>query len=378
MQRYNDDSPIQADGWYVGTATEAAMDGAGNYVTVYTAADASGTGIYATVYDQSGNIKVNTFRVNSVVTGNQNGAYVAMNQIGEFAVVWTGYQSGVPAVYARKFNANGVALGNDVMTSSVNGTSQYAMDIAMADNGLFAVTWYSFKPSGTYVDVRGRRLNANGAVLGSAFRANTYTTSVQAGNTIAMDAIGNYVIAWESYGQDGNQYGIYAQRYSATGAKLGTEFRINSITTGSQQLASIGMNTNGDFVVAWQHDNRSNNPASRPAIYAREYSANGTASGDQFQVSPDDNALHFNPGVAMDASGNYMITWNQYNLATAEYDVYARYYYEVPVTLLSNGVTVSNLSGTSGSWQYFKITLPVGQSTFDVSMLGSIGDATYI
>jgi len=36
---------------------------------------------------------------------------------------------------------------------------------------------------------------------------------------------GSYVVAWTSYGQDGSVEGIYAQRFSASGAAVGPEFR---------------------------------------------------------------------------------------------------------------------------------------------------------
>jgi hypothetical protein len=32
-----------------------------------------------------------------------------------------------------------------------------------------------------------------------------------------MDAAGNFVVTWSSYGQDGSGSGIYAQRYNAAG-----------------------------------------------------------------------------------------------------------------------------------------------------------------
>ena len=37
-------------------------------------------------------------------------------------------------------------------------------------------------------------------------------------------------MAWESYGQDADGYGIFAQRYDAAGAPSGTEFQVNTYT----------------------------------------------------------------------------------------------------------------------------------------------------
>src|SRR5438067_5782005 len=45
------------------------------------------------------------------------------------------------------------------------------------------------------------------------------------------------------------------------------------------------------------------------------------------------------------------------------------------VTTLTNGQTVSNLSGATGSWAYFKITVPSGQTQLKVTLSGGTGDA---
>jgi len=50
---------------------------------------------------------------------------------------------------------------------------------------------------------------------GLEFQVNTYTTGQQLDASVAMDADGDFVVAWTSDGQDGNGHGIYAQRYSA-------------------------------------------------------------------------------------------------------------------------------------------------------------------
>ena len=47
---------------------------------------------------------------------------------------------------------------------------------------------------------------------------------------MAMNASGNYVIVWISFGQDGDGNGIYAQRDSSNGVPNGLEFRVNTTT----------------------------------------------------------------------------------------------------------------------------------------------------
>ena len=49
------------------------------------------------------------------------------------------------------------------------------------------------------------------------FQVNTYTTSDQYGYGVAMDKAGNFVVSWESYGQDGDGYGVFGRRFDAAG-----------------------------------------------------------------------------------------------------------------------------------------------------------------
>ena len=44
------------------------------------------------------------------------------------------------------------------------------------------------------------------------FRVNTYTTGGQSRPSAAMDAGGNFVIVWQSYGQDGSNLGNFGRR----------------------------------------------------------------------------------------------------------------------------------------------------------------------
>lgn len=45
------------------------------------------------------------------------------------------------------------------------------------------------------------------------------------------------------------------------------------------------------------------------------------------------------------------------------------------VTTLSNGVTVSSISATKGTWKNYKITVPTGQTSLKITMSGGTGDA---
>lgn len=70
----------------------------------------------------------------------------------------------------------------------------------------------------------GRRFDSAGVALGKQFRVNSYTRFQQDYPSVASDASGNFVVVWTSHMQDGDGFGIFAQRYDSGGAALGPEF----------------------------------------------------------------------------------------------------------------------------------------------------------
>ena len=159
---------------------------------------------------------------------------------------------------------------------------------------------------------------------GSEYQVNTYTTSNQINPKVASDSNGDYVVVWQSYGQDGSGYGIYAQQYNAAGVPQGSEFQVNTSTGGNQQNPSVAMDASGDFVVAWETYGYH---GSGFGIYAQQYNASGTPYGSQFQVNASTTGIMQNPSVAMDATGDFVVAWQNYaNDGSGEYDLYAQQY----------------------------------------------------
>src|SRR3712207_7151549 len=51
---------------------------------------------------------------------------------------------------------------------------------------------------------------------GGEITVNTYTTDVQTYPQVAIDGSANFVVVWQSNGQDGGGNGIYGQRFNAS------------------------------------------------------------------------------------------------------------------------------------------------------------------
>ena len=60
---------------------------------------------------------------------------------------------------------------------------------------------------------------------GGEFQVNSYTTDRQYQPKVASDRSGNFVVVWTSVGQDANTWGIFGQRFGASGIASGAATR---------------------------------------------------------------------------------------------------------------------------------------------------------
>jgi len=160
-------------------------------------------------------------------------------------------------IFGQRFDAAGGPQGSEFRVNTTTVDWQTDPSVAMGTTGDFVVVWRSANQDGgapgTMVSggVFGQRFDASGNALGGEFQVNSFVDGYQGNPWVAMDADGNFVVAWESESQDGSGYGVFAQRYDTAGARRGGEFQVNSTTASSQTLGSVAMDADGDFVVAW-------------------------------------------------------------------------------------------------------------------------------
>src|SRR5881396_2298102 len=114
---------------------------------------------------------------------------------------------------------------------------------------------------------------------GGEFRVNSYTTGRQSDARPGMEADGDFIVVWESNAQDGSGYGVFGQRFAASGAPRGSEFRINAYTTGAQWQPAVTMGSRGDFVVVWASQD-----GSGMSIQGRRYDTAGNPIGGEFLI----------------------------------------------------------------------------------------------
>jgi hypothetical protein len=237
----------------------AAADASGNFVVVWQSLtqDGSSYGVFGQRYASSGGALGPEFRVNTYTTGAQYSPYVAADTSGNFLVVWQGAGQegpGSTGVFGQRYASSGAPVGPEFRVNTYTTEYQGASSVAADASGNFIVVWRSDDQDGSLRGIFGQRYASSGTLLGPEFRVNTYTTGNQGGPSVAADSSGDFVVLWQSLGQDGSQYGVFGEHYTGSGAPLGPEFLVNTYTTNHQSLSSVAADASGNFVVVWQSE----------------------------------------------------------------------------------------------------------------------------
>ena len=265
----------------------ASLDGTGGYVVWQdNRTDGSGLGISARRLNSSLSGTLSSFRVNEIGAGDQERSKVSALKGGGAVFVWQGGTLGFQNIYARFLSVGNTWLTGDILVNTFTNNSQIEPAVTTLTNGDVVVAWASFN---------------------------------QTSGTSLRD--------------------VYAQRFSATGTKLGSEFRVNqSFTDYNQRTPAVAALTDGRFVVTWVSEGqRFENSVD---VYGKIYSAGGLPSGGEFLVNTATNVCG-NPTAAATADGGFVVTWMEKDVVTISnsWDVLAR-----PFSSVGTGGTTRHIN----------------------------------
>jgi hypothetical protein len=337
-RRYNSVGVPQASEFQVNTLTiddqfvgRVGIDANGNFAIVWESnnSDGSSYGVWCRRYSSTGVPLGPEFRVNTFTTGSQNNPYIVMAPTGSFVVVWVSdnQDGSLGGIYGQRYDSAGNPVGGEFQINTFTTGSQRDVTAAMDANGNFVVAWDSDGQDGGGKGIYARRYNSSGVSQGGEFLVNTTTANDQADPVAAMDSTGDFVIAWDSVGQDGTGNGggsgVYAQRYNSAGTKQGREFRVNTFTTNDQIYPSVSMDPAGNFVIAWESVGQD---GSGRGIYAQRYNSSGATQGAEFRVNVYTSGDQYGAYVAKDGNGNFVIVWTSFGQDGSAEGVYGRRY----------------------------------------------------
>jgi len=223
--------------------------------------------------------------------------------------------------------------------------------------GGFVVTWTSSGQDGSSNGVYGQVFNSAGSKVDGEFRVNTYTANSQQTPSVVSLWGGGFVATWTSSGQDGSSLGVYAQVFSSAGTKVGSEFRVNTYTTGDQVNAAVAALSGGGFVVTWASDL----PGGSLGYTGQIFDSAGAKVGGEFRVNTSNTSGFQTTSVIGVTGGGFVVTWDAYTQvgSTWNWNVYGQVFdstgkklgNEVRVNTYTSsdqfGNSLANLSGGS-------------------------------
>ena len=228
-----------------------------------------------------------------------------------------------PANYTTTLEVSSVD-GSEFLVNTTTRSYQLYSEVASLANGGFVITWMSYYQDGSAYGIFAQRFDRSGVAIGPEFQVNTFTPVYQWYPRVASFSDGGFIITWTSIYQDGNSYGVYAQRYDANGNRVGGEFLVNTRTYSRQEYPDITVLPDNNFLITWHSYGQD---GSGYGIHAQRYDASGTRVGEEFQVNDWYRNHQLRPAITALTDGAYVITWHGYGDIDSSYGVYAKLYY---------------------------------------------------
>ncbi|HEY0034688.1 MAG TPA: hypothetical protein VGB81_15615, partial [Devosia sp.] len=264
--------------------------------------DGNGPEVKARIYNGDGTAAGAEFRITEYYHHGQDPTVAGLAS-GSFVITWS--RGGFGGVEGQVFSAAGAKIGKQFVVTTTEGY-QAAAEVAALASGGFVVSWTDMSATGGYTSEGAVRLqvySASGAKVGSERIANSSTSGNQSEGVVAGLDNGGFVCVWRDgslTGGDTSDASVKAQIFTASGAKVGGEFLVNTTTLGRQEGPAVA-GTDFGFVVTWEDG---------PGIKAQMFTPDGVKIGSELTVR---GSLARTPAVAELPGGGFIISWTEYS-----------------------------------------------------------------
>lgn len=299
-------------------------------------------------------------------TGDQASTTVSVLSDGRFVVAWT--DRATPTSDLNIKLSLFTNTGTLSMTTTVNSVvigEQATPSVTALKGGGYVVTWED--NSGTSTDisgfsVRARIYNASGTAQGTEFVVNSTTSGQQYHSAVAALENGGFVVAFTDGATFSSNSYIRLQVFSATGARVGTEVTVPNEGANIQSEAVVTALSDGRFIVTWTDRATSASADLGTYIRAQVYTAAGVPEGDDFVVNTENRYNQSGPAVTELADGRIAFTWSDFSETGADTIDGA-----IRGQIFDPRIAAVQVTGTAGNDRY------VG-SRFDDSLSGAAGN----
>lgn len=273
--------------------------------------------IFARRFDSSGEADGDAFRVNTTGESGPESPKIASVAGAGFVVVWGQYDY-TGSIRGQRLDADGELAGTEFVVSSVGEQGYDAetedhddIDVAANAAGEFLVVWKGYAELEGGQTIFARHFEASGAPSGPEVELVDTTDDLAFGRhaAVANDGDGGFVVVWSGRRGYGD-YGIFGQRFDASGAPIDDAFTVAARATSDEEAThpEVSAGASGGFVVVWREDPY----GGEPEIRGREFDADAAPVGDEFTLpkrDPLEPAFAARPDVTRDDSGDVVVAW---------------------------------------------------------------------
>ena len=308
---------------------------AGGFVVAWSDFENSEVDIWGRMFDAAGNPLAGQFLMSTESVGNASQPSLAALSSGGFVASWTAQDVAFSSngIKAQIFDALGAEVGGELLVNTtINQEQSYATSAGLPGGG-FVIAWTDASVGNpddtTPTAVRAQIFDAAGAKVGSEFLVNS-APGEQYFETITVLASGNFVIAWSERTSD---IDVKGQVFSPAGTRIGAEFLINTTVAANQEMVSLTALADGGFMATWRDATGTGNYVDDGEIRAQLFDALGAKVGGEFMVNVGTAGGQSEPQIASFGSGDFVIAWVDF--ASGFSDIKGRTFFSV--TMGTNG-----------------------------------------
>lgn len=208
-------------------------------------------GIYGKIYSNDGTVLNSEFLINSSIDNTKQKPKICSIDSNVFIILWEAIiqEDNNLDIVGRLVNSKGQFLSDEFIINRTLPEIQDNVSCASILNKKFVVSYHS--QTDIYAKIYSILDTSQVSVFKEEFVVNTFLTGDQNNPSITGLNDGRFIIAWQSYNQDGSENGIFYQVFENYGNKVDSEGQANVFTYGDQIQPSIAQLLYGEVVISF-------------------------------------------------------------------------------------------------------------------------------
>ncbi len=290
---------IEADNPHGAFNPQLAFDPSGNALAVWHQSAGMRNDIWANRYTPSGGWGT-AERIETDDSGGAGGHQLAIDQSGNALAVWSQWDGTRTNIWSNRYTPSGGWSTAQLIEANDAGN---AVDpqVAIDASGNALTVWY--ESDSTRDNIWANRYTPSGG-WGTAGLIETDNAGDALNPQLAIDPSGKALAVWSQ--SDGTRNNIWANRYTPIVAWVAAE-SIETDNAGGAIDPQVAIDRSGNALAVW-----SQSDGTRENVWANRYTpSRGWATAEPIEVDNSGDAL--NPQVAIDASGNALAVWWQFD-----------------------------------------------------------------